>query len=201
MNTRIQVEHTVTELLLGLDLVEWQLREACKLSSEALAREVLSARGHAIEARVYAEDARAGFVPDTGTLHHMDLARMPFVRWDVGIEQGGRVTPHFDPMIAKLVVWGRTRDEALERLSLALDHTHIHGVRTNLGFLRALAEAAAFREDRHDTSFIEREFLPQLAPDLTFSSEAEATLLARPQASSSSTLEPQDLRWKLRHRS
>lgn len=201
MNTRIQVEHTVSELLCGVDLVEWQLREACGIGAERLAHELLAPRGHAIEARIYAEDASAGFTPDTGLLHHLHLPRMPFVRWDVGIEQGGQVSPHFDPMIAKLVVWGSTRGQALERLGHALDHTVIHGARTNLSFLRELARAPRFVSDTHDTGWLEREFLAGLTPEAPVDTSVQASLLGATSLPSMPNTQSEALRWKLHHRS
>jgi acetyl/propionyl-CoA carboxylase alpha subunit len=117
----------------------------------------LRGAAHAIEARVYAEDPCAGFLPDTGSLSRLDLPRLPFCRWDVGVAVGDTLCGHYDPLLAKLVVSGATRAEALARLVTALDHTHVQGVRSNVGFLRALASDERVRADDHDTSFIERE--------------------------------------------
>jgi acetyl/propionyl-CoA carboxylase alpha subunit len=200
MNTRIQVEHTVSELLFGIDLVEWQLREACDIASETLPSELLPARGHAIEARIYAEDASSGFTPDTGVLHHLELPRMPFVRWDVGVDQGGQVTPFFDPMIAKLVVWGSTRAQALARLGHALDHAVVHGAKTNLSFLRELVRAPRFVADSHDTGWLEREFLRDLPAAPQPASAAQASLLREAAPTATSNPQSELLRWKLHHR-
>jgi acetyl/propionyl-CoA carboxylase alpha subunit len=152
MNTRLQVEHTVTEAVTGRDLVEDQLRIA---AGEPLATLGLGAtpplRGHAIEARLYAEDPESGFLPATG---HLALVRWPGgVRVDTGIAEGDEVTDRYDPMIAKLIVHGRTRDEALERMRAALAATAVLGVRTNLRFLRWLFAQPAMRdgEVRTDT--------------------------------------------------
>jgi excisionase family DNA binding protein len=152
MNTRLQVEHPVTEAVTGRDLVEDQLRIA---AGEPLVALGLSAtpplRGHAIEARLYAEDPESGFLPATG---HLALVRWPGgVRVDTGIAEGDEVTDRYDPMIAKLIVHGRTRDEALERMRAALAATAVLGVRTNLRFLRWLFAQPAMRdgEVRTDT--------------------------------------------------
>lgn len=167
VNARIQVEHPVTELLIGQDLVTWQLREALGLCGDdpvAALEGVPAAQagraglaGHAIEARLYAEDPSAGFLPAVGQLTRLELPRLPFCRWDAGVTQGDTLTAHYDPMIAKLIVSGATRAEAFARLRLALDHTHVQGVRTNLAFLRALASDERVLADEHDTGFIERE--------------------------------------------
>src|SRR5205085_10499008 len=114
MNTRLQVEHPVTEMITGLDLVEWQLRVA-NGEKLPLSQKEISSQGHAIEARIYAEDPRRDFLPATGRLLHLAFpAQGEHVRIDAGVEQGGEITPWYDPMIAKLVVHGRDRAEALE---------------------------------------------------------------------------------------
>jgi 3-methylcrotonyl-CoA carboxylase alpha subunit len=155
MNTRLQVEHPVTEMITGLDLVEWQVRVA---SGEALPKRDLSINGHAIEARIYAEDPARDFLPSVGTLLHLRPPRaVPGeVRVDTGVRQGDRVTPDYDPMIAKLVVWGPDRQAAVRRLAAALAEYEVVGVQTNLGLLRAIADHAAFAAADLDTSFIGR---------------------------------------------
>jgi 3-methylcrotonyl-CoA carboxylase alpha subunit len=161
MNTRLQVEHPVTEAVTGLDLVEWQLRVA---SGEPLPRrqEDLALRGHAIEARIGAENPDAGFLPATGTLHVFrtpeaaQFATAP-VRIDSGVREGDTISPHYDPMIAKLIVWGEDRAQALARLDAALSATHIVGLQTNVAFLRRVVNSRAFATADLDTALIERE--------------------------------------------
>jgi 3-methylcrotonyl-CoA carboxylase alpha subunit len=157
MNTRLQVEHPVTEMITGLDLVEWQLRVA---SGEPLplAQEQLAIDGHAIEARIYAEDPDKGFLPSTGRLLH--LAPPPesdHVRVDTGVEQGDEITPHYDPMIAKLIVWDQDRTRALARMRAALAQYRVSGVANNVEFLQRLVTAPAFANADLDTGLIERE--------------------------------------------
>jgi 3-methylcrotonyl-CoA carboxylase alpha subunit len=127
---------------------------------------------------------------------------MPFVRWDVGVEQGGQVSPFYDPMIGKVIVWGATRTQAIERMAHALAHTQIHGVKTNLQFLEQLVQAQRFRDDSHDTGFIEREPLPALAADSQLPGDVEALLLAKaPVAESTGQSHEGGSRWKRHHRS
>ena len=157
MNTRLQVEHPVTEMITGLDLVEWQLRVAAG-EPLPLTQEQLAIRGHAIEARIYAEDADKGFLPSTGRLLHLaPPAETLHVRVDTGVEQGDEITPHYDPMIAKLIVWDDTRDAARARLLQALADYRIVGVTSNVGFLSRLAACPAFAQADLDTGLIERE--------------------------------------------
>jgi 3-methylcrotonyl-CoA carboxylase alpha subunit len=161
MNTRLQVEHPVTEAITGLDLVEWQLRVA---SGEPLplAQEQLRIDGHAIEARICAENPDAQFLPATGTL---EVYRTPpsssfersSIRVDAGVREGDAISPHYDSMIAKLIVWGRDRAEALARLDTALAQTHIVGLHTNVAFLRRVAASKSFANADLDTALIERE--------------------------------------------
>ncbi len=154
MNTRLQVEHPVTEAITGVDLVEWQLRVAAG-EEVPLAQEELSISGHAFEARLYAEDVPAGFLPATGTLSH--LAFDPEARADSGVRSGDTISPFYDPMIAKVIVHGPTRDVALARLRRALGRTHVAGTVTNLAFLGALADHAGFRRGEVDTGLIARD--------------------------------------------
>jgi 3-methylcrotonyl-CoA carboxylase alpha subunit len=155
MNTRLQVEHPVTEAITGFDLVEWQFRIA---AGEALpiGQDDVPLRGHAVEARLYAEDPERGFLPSTGRLVALEFPNLAQIRVDTGVEAGAEVSPYYDPMIAKLIAHGATRDEALDRLVAALDETLIAGPRTNLGFLARLAGAAEFRAGNFDTGSIER---------------------------------------------
>ena len=156
MNTRLQVEHPVTEMITGQDLVEWQLRVA---AGEALplAGEGLRIRGHAIEARIYAEDPAQDFRPSIGTLAHLSEPRADVaVRIDSGVRAGDAITPYYDPMIAKLVVHGENRGEAVRRLGAALAEYEIVGVKTNLDLLRAIAAHPDFARGALDTGFIAR---------------------------------------------
>ncbi|HVL37508.1 MAG TPA: acetyl/propionyl/methylcrotonyl-CoA carboxylase subunit alpha [Burkholderiales bacterium] len=156
MNTRLQVEHPVTEMITGLDLVELQLRVA---AGEALpfTQEALRFSGHAIEARIYAEDPERDFLPSTGRLVHAAFPPpAPGVRVDAGVEAGAEVTPWFDPMLAKLIVHGEDRAQALARLRQALDAVEIAGVKTNVAFLRRVAASRAFAQAELETGLIER---------------------------------------------
>ncbi|TCT12744.1 3-methylcrotonyl-CoA carboxylase alpha subunit [Tepidamorphus gemmatus] len=155
MNTRLQVEHPVTEEITGLDLVEWQIRVA---SGEPLpmTQHEIPLDGHAVEARLYAEDPQHGFLPSTGTLHALELAGGEGVRIDTGVREGDTVTPFYDPMIAKVIAHGATRDEALDRLSAALAASIVAGPKSNIGFLRRLADDRDFRAGRFDTGMIDR---------------------------------------------
>jgi 3-methylcrotonyl-CoA carboxylase alpha subunit len=163
MNTRLQVEHPVTEAITGHDLVEWQLRVAAGQPLPAT-QEQLTMRGHAIEARICAENPDANFLPATGTLH---VARWPdhvsFMRSDEqpridrGFDEGDTISPHYDSMIAKLIVWGENRAQALARLDAALAQTHIVGLSTNAAFLRRVVKTTAFATADLDTALIERE--------------------------------------------
>ena len=157
MNTRLQVEHPVTEMITGLDLVEWQLRVAAG-EPLPLAQEQLSIRGHAIEARIYAEDPDRGFLPSTGRLAHLAPPEESLhVRIDSGVEQGDEIGPHYDPMISKLIVWDETRDKALVRMLQALAQYRVVGVANNVGFLSRLVACPAFASADLDTGLIERE--------------------------------------------
>ncbi len=154
MNTRLQVEHPVTEAIAGVDLVEWQLRVA---AGEPLpvAQDDLTITGHAFEARLYAEDVAAGFLPATGTLTHL---RFPEgARADSGVRAGDEISPWYDPMIAKIIVDGPTRDVALVRLRRALAETEVAGTVTNLAFLGALARQEGFAQGAFDTGLIARD--------------------------------------------
>jgi len=165
MNTRLQVEHPVTEAITGLDLVEWQLRVAAG-EPLPLAQEQLRITGHAIEARMCAENPEAQFLPATGTLA---VYRKPAchsftrgdeacaVRIDDGVREGDTISPHYDSMIAKLIVHGATREQALARLDAALAQTHIVGLHTNVQFLRQVVRCESFAQARLDTGLIERE--------------------------------------------
>ncbi len=163
MNTRLQVEHPVTEAITGHDLVEWQLRVAAGQPLPATQAE-LAMRGHAIEARICAENPDMNFLPATGTLHvarwpaHVSFERSDDgPRIDRGFDEGDAISPHYDSMIAKLIVWGENRAQALARLDAALRQTHIVGLATNVAFLRRVVNTQAFATADLDTALIERE--------------------------------------------
>lgn len=168
MNTRLQVEHPVTEFITGQDLVEWQLRVA---SGEPLplSQQELSINGHAFEARIYAEDPDNDFLPQTGRL---DFIQPPqaneHVRVDTGVVQGDEVSVYYDPMIAKLIVWDESREKALSRMAKALSDYLVRGVKTNIPFLYNLATSSSFIDAALDTRFIdkhEQEIFRQTIPD------------------------------------
>lgn len=183
MNTRLQVEHPVTEAITGLDLVEWQLRVA---AGQPLPSTTPTITGHAIEARIYAEDPARDFLPSVGTLTHLRApAERPGVRVDTGVRQGDAITPNYDPMIAKLIVHGADRGDALRRLSAALREYEVVGVQTNLALLRAVAAHPDFAAGAFDTGFIARH--PDVlagppAPDALVWAAAALTVLHDEQA-------------------
>jgi 3-methylcrotonyl-CoA carboxylase alpha subunit len=154
MNTRLQVEHPVTELITGLDLVEWQLQVAAG-ARLPLKQEQLRISGHAIEARIYAEDPDREFLPQAGRIGHLRFAAND-ARYDHGVEAGATISPYYDPMIAKLAVHGDDRTEAVKKLRDALGATEISGIVTNVPFLARLASHADFLAGNVDTGFIER---------------------------------------------
>ena len=163
MNTRLQVEHPVTEMITGQDLVEWQLKVAAG-GELPCAQEGLSISGHAFEVRLYAEDPANDFLPATGQLLRLRPPRESVgVRIDTGVREGDTVTPFYDPMIAKLIVWDETRDLALQKLSASLDEYQVAGVATNLAFLGNIADHPSFAAKDLDTGFIER-FRDDLVP-------------------------------------
>jgi len=193
MNTRLQVEHPVTEQVTGLDLVAWQFRIA---AGEKLPLTQTQVRydGHAIEARVYAEDTENGFLPSTGPI--VGLVLPADIRVDSGIEAGGEVAPFYDPMIAKLIAHAPSRDAALDQLTNALDRTFVAGVRSNLAFLAELCRAPVFREGKADTGFIDRNLAvlgaaPQ-GPDYAAAAAGVPRLLGRTKEASAAVEESGD---------
>jgi 3-methylcrotonyl-CoA carboxylase alpha subunit len=184
MNTRLQVEHPVTEMITGADLVEWQLRVA---AGEPLpvSQSGLAPRGHAIEARIYAEDPARGFLPSTGRLEHLRAPETgDAVRLDTGVREGDEITPYYDPMIAKLIVHASSREAALARMRTALKQFEVAGVATNIEFLSRLLTAPSFVEARLDTALIERErphLFPEVVepPDVLWDLAARASLRLR----------------------
>ncbi|MDR6113444.1 MULTISPECIES: acetyl/propionyl/methylcrotonyl-CoA carboxylase subunit alpha [unclassified Sphingomonas] len=181
MNTRLQVEHPVTEAITGVDLVEWQLRVAAG-QPLPMTQGDLSIQGHAIEARLYAEDPAKGFLPAIGTLEVFDLGDDPAIRIDTGVEQGAEITPWYDPMIAKVIAHGDTREEAREALADALDEAVIWPVRTNAGFLVQTLDHVDFAGGRVDTGLIAREgeaLMPPPEPSEEALAEAAAALIGQ----------------------
>lgn len=177
MNTRLQVEHPVTEKITGLDLVEWQIRVA---SGEALPlrQDQIRRHGHAFEARLYAEDPQRDFLPAIGRLTRLrPPSENEHVRVDTGVREGDSVTPYYDPMIAKLIVWDETRDAALRRLRRALADYQVVGVTTNIAFLGAIAAHPAFQALELDTGFIER-YRSTLIPPLAAAPDEALALAA-----------------------
>ena len=192
MNTRLQVEHPVTEMVTGIDLVEWQLRVA---SGEALPllQSQLMIAGHALEARIYAEHPESGFLPSIGTLHHLrtpaassfamhrDAQQTSTVRIDSGVREGDTISPFYDPMIAKLIVWGSDRAAALRQMHEALRQYQVAGVSTNIDFLARLVGSDAFTNAQLDTGLIEKNhavlFPVESTPPLHVLALATAALL------------------------
>jgi len=194
MNTRLQVEHPVTEMITGLDLVEWQLRVAAG-GALPLSQGDISFEGHAIEARIYAEDPARDFLPATGRIAHLSFPEQGNgVRIDAGVAAGGEITPWYDPMIAKLVVHGPDRAAALARLRQALAEVEIAGVTTNVAFLGRVAASRAFGAAELDTGLIERnhaelfqrsEISKQTLAAAAFAELAEEERVARERAAGS----------------
>jgi acetyl-CoA carboxylase biotin carboxylase subunit len=157
MNTRLQVEHPVTELCTGLDLVRWQIEIARGGRLPWTQAEVLkNLRGHAIEARLYAEDPAKNFLPSPGTISELRLADGPGVRNDCGVESGSEVPRYYDPMIGKLACWAQTREEAIARLRRALGETMVKGITTNTAYLKAILDLDEFRAGDYDTGLLAR---------------------------------------------
>ena len=195
MNTRLQVEHPVTEMVTGTDLVEWQLRVAAGERLPQLQHE-LSIAGHAIEARIYAENPEKGFLPSTGRLDYLHMpAAVEFMRGDVridaGVREGDVISPFYDPMIAKLIVHGKDRAEALARMAQALAAFQVVGPATNVAFLGRLIASAPFASADLDTGLIERHhdslFPGQQTLPLAVIALAVASLTARTSSASKST--------------
>jgi len=198
MNTRLQVEHPVTEMITGLDLVEWQLRIAAG-EPLPLSQDQLEIKGHAIEARIYAENPDKGFLPSVGKLLYLGLPdHVAFERGDIrvdgGVRSGDTISPFYDPMIAKLIVWGENRDQARARMIQALGDTQVVGVHTNVAFLSRLMSDAAFAASDLDTGLIERQRQTLLPPPHACEPEwlalACAALLASESASAQVIQDP-----------
>ncbi|HEU0143048.1 MAG TPA: acetyl-CoA carboxylase biotin carboxylase subunit, partial [Bryobacteraceae bacterium] len=157
MNTRLQVEHPVTELTTGHDLVQTQFRIAAG-EPLGLRQEDVEWRGSAIECRIYAEDPDAGFLPSPGTVTHLGRPFGPGVRLDSGVYAGWTVPMEYDPLLAKLVVWARSRQDAIARMLRALDEYYVGGIKTNLAFFRQILDDGEFRTGRLHIGFIEEFF-------------------------------------------
>ncbi|KTD65021.1 acetyl-CoA carboxylase biotin carboxylase subunit [Legionella shakespearei] len=166
MNTRLQVEHPVTEMITGLDLVAWQLKIAAN-EPLPLSQEEIQAWGHAIECRIYAEDPRNGFIPSIGHLNFLQEPSGDGLRIDTGVTLSSQITMYYDPMIAKLIAWGENREEALQRLEQALSHYFIGGVKTNIPFLQAICKHPEFRQAHLSTDFLTKEHIQLESPDKT----------------------------------
>jgi acetyl/propionyl-CoA carboxylase alpha subunit len=175
MNTRIQVEHPVTELVTGVDLVREQLRIA---AGEPMSCGPLMIRGHAIEVRLYAEDASNNFLPAIGPLAVFRPPEGPGVRLDTGVREGDEVTPNYDPMLAKLIVWAPSRSEALQRMRRALDEFVVLGTTTNIRFLRELCDEEEVITGHTDTTTIDRLWPNGWAPSIARSTEDAALMAA-----------------------
>lgn len=158
MNTRLQVEHPVTEMITGLDLVAWQIKIAAN-EPLPLKQDQIKAHGHAIECRIYAEDPHQGFLPSTGQIHRLDSPTGEGIRIDTGVGVLSEISMFYDPMIAKLIAWGNDRDEALQRLAQALRHYFIGGVKTNIPFLQAICQHTKFINAQLSTDFLSNETL------------------------------------------
>ena len=174
MNTRLQVEHPVTEMITGIDLVKEQIRIA-RGEKLSFAQEDLEINGHAIEVRVYAEDPANNFLPDIGTLQTYQTPKGPGVRVDDGFEQGMDIPIYYDPMIAKLITHGKDRKEAIERMIRAIDEYTITGIQTTLGFGKYVMLHPAFVSGDFDTHFVSKYFTPD---QLQSADEEEAMIAA-----------------------
>jgi acetyl-CoA carboxylase, biotin carboxylase subunit len=208
MNTRLQVEHPVTEMVTGVDLVMWQIRiargERLTLDAEAL----LSPRGHAVECRIYAEDPDTGFMPSPGRIVGLRVPHGPGVRDDSGAYEGGEVPIFYDPLISKLITWGDTRDHALARMRRALAEYEVRGIKTTIPFFQWVLEEEDFIAGRFDTGYIDRKLSARNGAPLRVPSAeqqdlaviaAAIALLSRPAAAAPATAALAS-RWKERAR-
>ncbi len=179
MNTRLQVEHPITEMVIGLDLVQWQIRIAAG-EPFPYHQQALTQHGHAIECRLYAEDPSSGFLPSTGDLLQVRFPQGPGIRVDSGVGPGDTVTHHYDPLLAKIIVHAEDRDAAIRRMDAALRQTVVHGVTTNAAFLRAVLAHPDFRAGKADTRWAERIFgdwTPAEPPDPVLAALALSDIL------------------------
>jgi len=209
MNTRLQVEHPVTELVTGRDLVREQFFVAAGERLSFTQNDV-ELQGHAIECRIYAEDPANNFFPSPGTIAHLQEPSGPGVRVDSGVTRLSEVSIHYDPMIAKLAVWGRTRAEAIDRLKRALDEYEVSGITTTLPFFRDVVRDEEFIAGRLDTGFISRFnerraleaiVLPEVETDLATIAAALSYALRQQRTAAVQTNNSPQNRWKMSGRS
>ncbi len=177
MNTRLQVEHPITEMITGIDIVKEQIRVA-RGRSLSYKQEDVRFSGHAIECRINAEDPYNNFMPSTGRITHTILPTGPGVRIDTGVYPGFEITPFYDPMIAKLIVWGETRAQAILRMRRALEEYRIVGVRTNIPFHQTLMDSHRFMGGQYDTRFVEERFSMEDSEENRKNSDEVAAILA-----------------------
>lgn len=203
MNTRLQVEHPVTELITGIDLVK-QMIYIAEGKVLPLKQEEITMTGHAMEIRVYAEDPATNFLPDVGTLQTYVRPQGNGVRVDDGFEEGMEIPIHYDPMIAKLITYGQDREEAIQKMVRAIDEYHISGVQTTLSFCKFVMEHEAFRSGQFDTHFVGKYFTPDKLNASTDTLHTElaalltAQLLSKPKTTAPTTTEsPQVSKWKM----
>ena len=192
MNTRLQVEHPVTELITGLDLVAWQLKVACG-EPLPLMQDEIELKGHAVEVRLYAEDPRNNFMPQTGQVLLWDIPQREGIRVDHGIQNGQVVSPHYDPMLAKVIAFGDNRSEAIRRLASAVQDTKLLGVNHNKLFLQNVLRHSVFAEGEATTAFIEQHFsadvsMAQKQPSASTLAKASLLFYARQQAHTATSL-------------
>jgi acetyl/propionyl-CoA carboxylase alpha subunit len=161
MNTRLQVEHSVTEMTTGIDLVALQLQIA-QTNKLTITQEDITQRGHAIECRIYSEDPKNNFAPCTGKINYLEIPQMPFIRVDHALTPGCEISPFFDPMQAKVTVFGQTRELAAAYMRNALKNFHISGVTTNIEFLRSLISTEEFKHGNFHTQTLTKEFIEQV---------------------------------------
>jgi acetyl-CoA carboxylase, biotin carboxylase subunit len=194
VNTRLQVEHPVTELVTGLDLVEWQLKIAAG-ERLTLRQDEVTWRGWAIECRIYAEDPDHDFMPAPGAIVHLSEPSGPGIRLDSGIFEGWNVPLEYDPLLAKLAAWGPARETAIRRLDRALSEYVLTGVRNNIAFFREVLADAEFRSGRLSTSFLERFFKTRKKAETDPEAEAAAALAIALESRRSDALQPAINRW------
>jgi acetyl/propionyl-CoA carboxylase alpha subunit len=176
MNTRLQVEHPITEQVSGVDLVQWQVRiargERLTLDPDTM----LVPRCHAVECRIYAEDPDTGFMPSPGRVHALRVPHGPGVRDDGGMYKGGEVPIYYDPLISKLITWAETRDDALARMKRALSEYEVGGIRTTIPFFRWILDDEDFRAGRFDTTFLDRKLAARNGQPLAPAGEEHAVM-------------------------
>ncbi|SDZ84237.1 acetyl/propionyl/methylcrotonyl-CoA carboxylase subunit alpha [Microbulbifer marinus] len=195
MNTRLQVEHPVTEMVTGFDLVAWQLAVA-RGEPLPVSQEQVSHNGHAIEVRLYAEDPQNQFLPQTGRIHHWQEPAGEGIRIDHALSAGAEVSPYYDPMLGKLIAWGQDREEARRRLHHAIGKLQLIGPKNNLHFLRTLLEQPAFIAGSADTSFLEKSFSYSPPPEPAAATLAVATALLHAQYLSALDLRSGRANWR-----